>query len=110
MPSNRMSPPMTLSFNLSESPVARHFEAGASFPMAWRPGDHEADLREPPSPAERCSKLVLRAWSELARLKVAGSLAKIDTRRAEHGSAPIESLHVECELLHAVSLVLKDDA
>jgi DNA-binding CsgD family transcriptional regulator len=101
---------MTLSFDLSESPVARLFEAGTGFPSAWRRGDREAALRAPPSPAERCKKLVLRAWSELARMKLAEGLATIATIRAEHGSTPIESLHVECELLHAISLALKDDA
>ena len=70
----------------------------------------EQALREPPSPAERCKKLVLRAWSELARMKLAEGLATIDTIRAEHGSAPIDWLRVECELLHATSLALKDDA
>ncbi len=99
---------MTLSFDLSESPVARRF--GACFPMAWRPGDREEALREPPSPAERCKKLVLRAWSELARMKLAEGLATIETIRAEHGSAPMEWVRVECELLHATSLALNDDA
>ena len=101
---------MTLWSDLSERQLATSFETAAWFPTAWRPGDREEALREPPSPAERCKKLVLRAWSELARMKLAEGLATIDTIRAEHGSAPVEWLRVECELLHATSLALKDDA
>jgi ATP/maltotriose-dependent transcriptional regulator MalT len=98
-----------MSFDLSKTPIATSFETGAYFPTAWLPTDRGEDLRAPPTRAERCKALVLRAWSELAAMKLAEGLATIATIRAEHDDTPTEWLRLECELLHATSLALKDD-
>jgi len=90
----------------SESSV---FPVLACLPAAWRSHDQEAALQAL-SGAERCKKLVLRAWSELAAMRLADGQATIDTIEAQCEPSSIASIDLQCALLRATSVALNDDA
>jgi ATP/maltotriose-dependent transcriptional regulator MalT len=78
-------------------------------PPIWRPHAQEAALRAF-SRTERRKKLVLRAWSELAAMRLAEGLATIDTLEAQCKPLSMAATDLQCALLHATSVALNDDA
>jgi DNA-binding CsgD family transcriptional regulator len=58
---------------------------------------------------ERHKRLILRAWSALARMKLTEGLAMIGAIEAEQSSRWTESTRLDSTLLHAASIALRDD-
>jgi len=61
-------------------------------------------------PAQHHRELVLRAWTELASMKLADGLATIAAIEAAFAPVLLESIDLQCALLQAVSMALKDNA
>lgn len=78
-------------------------------PTAWQMPDQEAPLPVL-SPLQRRRELVVRAWSELADMKLAEGLATIDAIKDGCNALPLESIDLQCALLQAVSMALNDNA
>jgi len=99
-----------LPFEPRESSVVHCFEARVGSESASLHRHREDAPPVPPTAAERCRKMVLQAWSEVAGMRLADGLATIARLQAEHGSAPSGKLDLEYRLLQATALALKDDA
>jgi ATP/maltotriose-dependent transcriptional regulator MalT len=86
-------------------------------PTAWQTPDREAPLPAL-SPLQRRRELVVRAWSELAAMKLTEGLATIDAVKdsiqdgINEQCEPLaaESIDLQCALLQAVSMALNDNA
>jgi ATP/maltotriose-dependent transcriptional regulator MalT len=73
---------------------------------------HEAraiDAGEPASSDERCTRLILRAWSALAGMRLREGLATVEAIEAERMIRWPESTRLDSALLHAASIALNDD-
>ena len=89
--------------------VVTHFKMDDFLPTLWQTPAQE-EPPQAPSRAQRRSGLVVRAWSELAAMKVTEGLATIDAIKAECEPLPMESIDLPCALLRAVSMALNDNA
>jgi ATP/maltotriose-dependent transcriptional regulator MalT len=78
-------------------------------PTGWQSHDQEAMLQAL-SRSEHRRKLVLRAWSELAAMKLAEGQATIDAIEAQCKPSSSASTDLQCALLHATTVALNDDA
>ena len=101
---------MSLAAALAEPPFAARFGAGTFLRGPWQREDGEIAACEPASGAERCKRLILRAWSALAGMKLTEGLATIEAIKADHGARWPESTRLDSALLHAASIALNDDA
>jgi ATP/maltotriose-dependent transcriptional regulator MalT len=102
---------MSLAPGLAESPFATRFRARPYLHGPWQ--QHEAGEIVPcerAANAERCKRLILRAWSAVARMKLTEGLTTIEVIEAEHSPRWPESTRLDGALLHAASIALNDDA
>src|ERR1700754_772404 len=79
-------------------------------PELWQSSVSAPDQGALLLPAQRHRELVLRAWTELASMNLADGLATIAAIEAACAPAPLASIDVQCALLQAVSMALKDNA